>query len=175
MKPAWSPISGSEIRPMLRSTWRENCSSSSPTRRLRRRRESAALRDRAGKPACIRRRVRRGAFPRFGGGMIGRSAARCLSGTLARASMVKGDILIAVDAGTSVIKAVAFSLRAIPSRWLRGPTAMRRPGPGQVEQDMHRTWADCVATVRGIALTEFPISRAGPRVWRSPGRATEPG
>jgi erythritol kinase len=63
---------------------------------------------------------------------------------------MKGDILIAIDAGTSVIKAVAFTLAgeqiAIASR----PNSYETPGPGQVEQDMSRTWADCSATLREL-------------------------
>ena len=61
------------------------------------------------------------------------------------------DLLIGVDAGTSVIKAVAFTLAgeqvAIASR----PNSYATPGPGQVEQDMPRTWADCAATLREVA------------------------
>jgi erythritol kinase len=63
---------------------------------------------------------------------------------------VTGDILIAVDAGTSVIKAVAFSLSGDPIAVASRPNIYATPGPGQVEQDMHRTWADCVATLREL-------------------------
>src|ERR1700685_4820450 len=60
------------------------------------------------------------------------------------------DLLIGVDAGTSVIKAVVFTISgeqvAIASR----PNAYATPGPGQVEQDMLRTWADCAATLREL-------------------------
>jgi erythritol kinase len=64
------------------------------------------------------------------------------------------DLLIGVDAGTSVIKAVVFTASgeqvAIASR----PNSYATPGPGQVEQDMLRTWADCAATLRELhALT----------------------
>jgi erythritol kinase len=63
---------------------------------------------------------------------------------------MRGDILIAIDAGTSVIKTVAFSLAgdqlAIASR----PNSYATPGPGQVEQDMPRTWADCAASLREL-------------------------
>jgi erythritol kinase len=69
---------------------------------------------------------------------------------LRRLSIVKGDILIAIDAGTSVIKAVAFSLSGDPVAVASRPNSYETPGPGQVEQDMHRTWADCVATVREL-------------------------
>jgi erythritol kinase (D-erythritol 1-phosphate-forming) len=60
------------------------------------------------------------------------------------------DLLIGIDAGTSVIKAVAFTLQgdqvAIASR----PNSYATPGPGQVEQDMVRTWADAAATLREL-------------------------
>jgi erythritol kinase len=63
---------------------------------------------------------------------------------------VKGDLLIGVDAGTSVIKAVVFDLSgeqiAIASR----PNSYATPGPGQVEQDMARTWSDCAAALREL-------------------------
>ena len=64
---------------------------------------------------------------------------------------MKGDLLIGVDAGTSVIKSVAFTLSgeqiAIASR----PNSYATPGPGHVEQDMARTWADCAATLRELS------------------------
>jgi erythritol kinase (D-erythritol 1-phosphate-forming) len=60
------------------------------------------------------------------------------------------DLLIGIDAGTSVIKSVAFTLDgeqvAIASR----QNSYATPGPGQVEQDMLRTWADCAATLREL-------------------------
>ena len=62
-----------------------------------------------------------------------------------------GDILIAIDAGTSVIKAVAFTLSGEPIAAASRPNNYATPGPGQVEQDMHRTWAECVATLREMA------------------------
>ena len=68
---------------------------------------------------------------------------------------VKGDILIAVDAGTSVIKAVAFTLAGDALAVTSRPNVYATPGPGQVEQDMSRTWADCVATLRELQL-EIP-------------------
>src|SRR4051812_12849014 len=60
------------------------------------------------------------------------------------------DLLVGVDAGTSVIKAVAFTTAgeqvAIASR----PNRYDTPAPGHVEQDMLRTWADCAATLRDL-------------------------
>ncbi|RMH45990.1 MAG: carbohydrate kinase [Alphaproteobacteria bacterium] len=61
------------------------------------------------------------------------------------------DILIGVDAGTSVIKAVAFDLDgrqiAVESR----RNHYRTLPDGGVEQDMRRTWADTVAVIRALA------------------------
>ena len=61
------------------------------------------------------------------------------------------DLLIGIDAGTSVIKAVAFTLRgeqlaiaALPNRYESLPD-------GGVEQDMARTWTDTAATLRLLA------------------------
>jgi erythritol kinase len=61
---------------------------------------------------------------------------------------MRRDILIGIDAGTSVIKAVAFTLTgeqlaitAIPNRYASLPD-------GGVEQDLGRTWADTATTLR---------------------------
>ena len=63
------------------------------------------------------------------------------------------DILIGIDAGTSVLKAVAFTLdgrqlgaHAIANSYQTLPN-------GGVEQDMARTWADCAACLRGLGET----------------------
>ena len=63
--------------------------------------------------------------------------------------MTRG-VLIGIDAGTSVLKAVAFTLDGrqldsfdIPNRYETLPN-------GGVEQDMTRTWADCAACLRGL-------------------------
>ncbi len=65
--------------------------------------------------------------------------------------MAERDILIGIDAGTSVIKAVAFLTSgeqiAIASR----PNVTLSPMPGAVEQDMRRTWADCAATLAELS------------------------
>ncbi|TBN39051.1 carbohydrate kinase [Paracoccus subflavus] len=60
------------------------------------------------------------------------------------------DILIGIDAGTSVIKAVAFDLRghqvglfAVPNRYSAGPD-------GSAIQSLPRTWDDCAAALRGL-------------------------
>ena len=60
------------------------------------------------------------------------------------------DLLIGIDAGTSVIKAVAFSLAGEQIAVAARPNVYQTLGGGQVEQDMHRTWADCAATLREL-------------------------
>jgi erythritol kinase len=60
-------------------------------------------------------------------------------------------VLIGIDAGTSVIKSVAFTARgeqiaaaAIPNRYVTFPD-------GGAEQDMARTWADAAATLKELS------------------------
>ncbi len=63
---------------------------------------------------------------------------------------MSGDILLGVDAGTSVIKSVAFSLAGEQIAAAARPNVFQTLGGGQVEQDMLRTWTDCVATLREL-------------------------
>lgn len=65
--------------------------------------------------------------------------------------MAETELVIGIDAGTSVLKAVAFDLAgaqiavaAIPNRYDVGTG-------GAVTQDMGRTWADCAAALRALA------------------------
>jgi erythritol kinase len=60
------------------------------------------------------------------------------------------DILIGVDAGTSVIKSVAFTLAGEQVAVAARPNSYATPAPGHVEQDMPRTWADCATTLREL-------------------------
>ena len=64
--------------------------------------------------------------------------------------MAETELVIGIDAGTSVLKAVAFDLRgnqvavaAIPNRYEVGTG-------GAVTQDMPRTWDDCAAALRAL-------------------------
>jgi erythritol kinase len=61
------------------------------------------------------------------------------------------DVLIGIDAGTSVIKAVAFDLAgrqlgasAVPNRYASG-------ADGAATQPLVQTWADCATALRGLA------------------------
>jgi erythritol kinase (D-erythritol 1-phosphate-forming) len=67
--------------------------------------------------------------------------------------MAEKDILVGIDAGTSVIKAVAFSTAGAQLAVASRPNATLSPMPGAVEQDMRRTWADCAATLRELGET----------------------
>ena len=87
---------------------------------------------------------------------------------------MRQDLIIGVDAGTSVIKAVAFDLDGNElAATGRANVYVDLPGGG-AEQDMARTWDDTAAVLRDLAL-HVPDSPGGPRRWRSPGRATAPG
>ncbi|MEH6786495.1 MAG: FGGY-family carbohydrate kinase [Paracoccus sp. (in: a-proteobacteria)] len=64
--------------------------------------------------------------------------------------MDRADILIGIDAGTSVIKAVAFDMAghqigafSVPNRYLTAKG-------GAATQSMDRTWRDCAAALRGL-------------------------
>ncbi|TDH39068.1 carbohydrate kinase [Pseudohoeflea suaedae] len=64
--------------------------------------------------------------------------------------MSGADIIIGVDAGTSVIKAVAFTLSGeqIGSASVRNRYEMGRDG--SATQSLARTWEDCAAAIRGL-------------------------
>ncbi|MEM6763132.1 MAG: FGGY-family carbohydrate kinase, partial [Pseudomonadota bacterium] len=71
-----------------------------------------------------------------------------------------GDVIIGVDAGTSVIKAVAFDLsgRQVASESRRN-TYQPVPGGG-VEQNMARTWTDTAAVLSALVAKLKPIQAA---------------
>ncbi|SMC82826.1 FGGY-family carbohydrate kinase [Primorskyibacter flagellatus] len=60
------------------------------------------------------------------------------------------DLIIGVDAGTSVIKAVAFDLKGqqLASASVRNCYVMG--ADGSATQSLPQTWADCVAALRGL-------------------------
>lgn len=59
-------------------------------------------------------------------------------------------VVVCVDAGTTVIKAVVFDAAGRELRVAQTPTAVREPSPGRSEQDMDEVWAAVVATVRSV-------------------------
>ena len=72
---------------------------------------------------------------------------------------MEDDLIIGVDAGTSVIKAVAFdrsgrqvAVASTPNRVLFGPE-------GAAEQDLDGSWADTVATLHALAESVPDLAR----------------
>lgn len=58
---------------------------------------------------------------------------------------------IAVDAGTTVIKAVGYDDKGREAMVVRIPTTVDRPHPGWAEQDMPAVWAAVATSVRQVA------------------------
>ena len=63
---------------------------------------------------------------------------------------VRGDILIGVDAGTSVIKAVAFDAAGRQIAAASTPNLYHTRPDGAAFQSLEQTWADCAATLRDL-------------------------
>ena len=61
------------------------------------------------------------------------------------------DVIIGVDAGTSVIKSVAFDLTGKQIAAHARPNSYEITQDTGAEQDMARTWADTAATLIGLA------------------------
>jgi erythritol kinase len=76
---------------------------------------------------------------------------------------MSSDVLIGIDAGTSVIKSVAFSTAGEELAAHAMPNRYETLGGGRVEQDMARTWDDAVASLRGLAakVPDLPRRLAG--------------
>ena len=69
------------------------------------------------------------------------------------------DLLIGVDAGTSVLKAVAFTLAGEQVAVAARPNAYDNLGGGRIEQDMARTWRDCAETLAELTERVPDLSR----------------
>ena len=65
--------------------------------------------------------------------------------------MARTDVIIGIDAGTSVIKAVAFDLTGEQLAVASIPNRYETRSDGGVTQSLARTWADCAAAIRGLA------------------------
>lgn len=61
------------------------------------------------------------------------------------------DIVIGIDAGTSVLKSVAFSLTGAQLAVASVPNVYRTRPDGAAVQDMSRTWHDCARTLQMLA------------------------
>ena len=64
---------------------------------------------------------------------------------------MRRDVLIGIDAGTSVLKAVAFTLTGQQLDSFSIPNTYRTLANGGIEQDMARTWADCAGCLKGLS------------------------
>ncbi|MBB3987167.1 erythritol kinase [Sagittula marina] len=64
--------------------------------------------------------------------------------------MADRDIIIGIDAGTSVIKAVAFTLNGTQVGTSAVLNSYDTAPDGAATQDMARTWADCARALRGL-------------------------
>jgi erythritol kinase len=63
---------------------------------------------------------------------------------------MQGDVIIGLDAGTSVIKAIAFTVGGEAIAAAERPNAYVSGPGGAVEQDMARTWTDAVTVLRDL-------------------------
>jgi len=68
------------------------------------------------------------------------------------------DLIIAVDAGTSVIKALVFDLEGRQLGATTRPNFYQTGPDGAVEQDMVQTWWDTVAVLRALAETTSQLA-----------------
>src|SRR5262245_48004665 len=68
----------------------------------------------------------------------------------AERSVAGADVIVGIDAGTSVIKAVAFELngRQIASASVQNRYASG--ADGSATQSLSQTWRDCAAALRGL-------------------------
>ena len=63
------------------------------------------------------------------------------------------DVIVGIDAGTSLIKTVAFTREGRQLGSFSLPNVYRTADRDGVEQDMSRTWDDTVAALRGLAAS----------------------
>ncbi len=64
--------------------------------------------------------------------------------------MAHADILIGIDSGTSVVKAVAFDLRGTQIAAASVPNSYTMGADGMAVQSLARTWADCARALRDL-------------------------
>lgn len=64
--------------------------------------------------------------------------------------MPNPDVIIGIDAGTSVIKAVAFDLTGRQLAVSAIPNRYQTRGDGGVTQPLIQTWEDCAVAIRGL-------------------------
>ncbi len=61
------------------------------------------------------------------------------------------ELLIGIDSGTSVVKAVAFDLKGAQIAAFAVPNAYQSGADGAATQSLIQTWADCATALRGLA------------------------
>ncbi|MES2433530.1 MAG: FGGY-family carbohydrate kinase [Pseudomonadota bacterium] len=61
------------------------------------------------------------------------------------------ELLIGIDSGTSVVKAVAFTLNGAQIAAFAVPNAYMTGADGAATQSLAQTWADCATALRGLA------------------------
>lgn len=69
------------------------------------------------------------------------------------------DILIGIDAGTSVIKSVAFSTKGEQLAVFAQPNSYESLADGGVEQDVARTWQDTLDAIAGLAAQQPDLAQ----------------
>lgn len=69
------------------------------------------------------------------------------------------DLLIGIDAGTSVIKAVAFDLTGRQIAVALVPNRYTTTADGAAAQSLDRTWADCAQTLRDLGAKVDDLAR----------------
>jgi len=74
--------------------------------------------------------------------------------------MTRREILIGIDAGTSVIKAVAFDRTGVQLDVASTPNRYRTATDGRAVQSMAGTWADCTNVLRALAERVPDLARA---------------
>lgn len=76
---------------------------------------------------------------------------------------MRQDIFIGIDAGTSVMKAIAFSSEGTQLAMASKPNAYVTKPDGTATQDQGQTWADCAEVLRGLTekVDDLPARLAG--------------
>ena len=71
----------------------------------------------------------------------------------------EGDVLIGIDAGTSVIKAVAFDRAGRQIEMASVPNRYATRADGAAFQSLDQTWADCARTLRDLGAKVDGLAR----------------
>ena len=80
------------------------------------------------------------------------------------------DLIVGIDAGTSMIKTVAFTRDGRQLGESALPNSYSASAGGRVEQDMARTWKDMVTAIRGLAAAVPDLAARAARQLPARGR-----